>query len=788
MNVLKLALCTTASTLVLAGTPTFAQATNQTTADSVLGGDIVVTAQRREQSLSDVGLSITAIGGAALQERNFNSVTDLGKMVAGLSVNDTGFAQPIYTLRGVGVNEQSLGSNSSVAVYVDEVPLTYPATTQGATFDLQRVEVLKGPQGTLYGSNATGGAINYIANKPTDEFEAGVGGTFGRFKRGNAEGYVSGPLGPTLKARIAGRASFGSDWQRSITRNDSIGKIENYTGRMIVDWEPSERLRFSLNLNGWLDKSDPFIPQLLMPAPISLPKVLNAPRAPRNARLTDWDPNKNFRRDDKFWQASLRADLDATDEVTFTSITSYAEFDKYQFLDMDGIGSAVALTNEQEGHIETFNQEVRMTANFNGITWVIGGNLSHDKTYDFVDQKLPDSSQISNIFGFSATGASFFADQKIKNWAVFSNLDIPLTSKLTLGGGIRLTQDKRSYQGCTVLADLASQNAYTALINSFRSGIGLGPLAQPIQVGQCATVYTTLATLIQDTGNPRPGLGELTVAHRKLKEHNVPWTVNLNYKPTEDSLLYGRVSRGFKSGNFSSLSANNASAFFPVVQEELTAYEVGGRARIGNFARIEGALFHYAYNNKQLRARVNIGPPIGNITAQDNIPKSRLRGAELSATIQPIKRLTLAVSGVYIDSKIQRYVGQTVNAVTVDFAGAEFNFTPKWSVNADLNYSHPLTDSIDAFGGINVAHRSKTAAVFKPLTGDNNLDIFDIDSYTLVDGQLGIESTDKNWKAFIWGKNIFNKFYTNNVLRFSTVNIRFPGAPATYGVTLAYKF
>ena len=687
------------------------------------------------------------------------------------------------------MNEFSLGSNSSVAIYVDEVPLTYPVTTQGASFDLERLEVLKGPQGTLYGQNATGGAINYIASKPTDEFSAGVSGTIGRFKRGNVEGYVSGPLGSTVKARIAARASFGDDWQKSITRNDGNGAVENYTGRIIVEWEPSDTFRLTLNANGWIDKSDPIFPQLLMPAPTSLPQVLNAPTAPRDARVTDWDPNKNFRRDDEFWQTSVRADWDLNDQVTLTSITSYAEFDRYQFLDMDGIATAVALTNEQEGNIQTFNQEVRIAANFDGITWIFGGNYSDDKTYDFVDQKLPDSSQISNIFGFSATGASFFADQKIKNWAVFTNIDVPLTDKLTLGAGIRLTEDRRSYSGCTLVADTASQNAFTALINFFRANqLGLGPLSQTVQVGQCATIYTTQETLDQDTGNPPPALGELTVAHRKLKESNVPWAVNLNYKPTEDSLLYARVSRGFKSGNFASLSSNNASAFFPVVQEELTAYEVGGRVRLGSIARFEGALFHYDYTDKQLRARVNFGPPIGNIGAQDNIPKSRLRGAEFSAVIQPVRNLTVGINGVYIDSKIKEYVGQTVNAVLVDFAGSEFNFTPKWSINADLNYRHPINDTLDGFFGVNAAYRSKTSAVFVPQQGDNNLGLFDIDEYTLIDSQLGIESQDGAWKAFIWGKNIFNKFYTNNVLRYSTVNIRVPGMPATYGVTVAYKF
>lgn len=314
-------------------------------------GDIIVTAQRRNQTLTQVGLSITAVDGETLAERNITQAEDLAKLVPGLSVSDSGFSTPIYTLRGVGVNEPSAGSSSSVAVYVDEVPLAYPVLTQGAAFDLQRVEVLKGPQGTLYGQNSTGGAINYIANKPTNTFEAGVTGTIGRFTRGQVEGYVSGPISDTLKARVAGRFAFGDDWQRSITRQDGLGRIENYTGRAIVEWQPSSAFRATLNVNGWVDKSDTAAAQLVAVFPGTLARVdrgivvVDAAGAPviganglvvtrpallpgNNARNADWDPGVALTRDDRFVQGSLRLDLDLADRVTLTSITSYADFDR----------------------------------------------------------------------------------------------------------------------------------------------------------------------------------------------------------------------------------------------------------------------------------------------------------------------------------------------------------------------------------------------------------------------------------------------------------------------------
>lgn len=792
--------------------------------------EIVVTAQRREQSLSDVGMSISAIGGEALKTRNFNDVGDLAKLVPGLSVSDSGFSTPIYTLRGVGINEPSIGSSSSVAIYVDEVPLAYPVMTQGTTLDLQRVEVLKGPQGTLYGQNSTGGAINYIANKPTDEFSAGISATLGRFMRGNVEGFVSGPIAPTLKARVAVRGSFGDAWQKSVTRDDDLGKVRNFTGRAIVEWEAADSFKMTFNVNGWIDKSDTVAPQLVSvfpgnsfnvdrnlvvldaanPASCSAPAGL-LPGCPisaltgtritaatnpvvtrpnllpgRNARLADWDAGQDFDRNDKFYQASVRAEWQLNDQLALTSITSYAHLKRDQNSEFDGTAASENLRNFQRGSIKSFAQEIRFTADFSGVHWLVGANYGRDRTNDDVAQFLRNASAVQNLFGFRSNGGEIFARQRIENWAIFTSLDIPLTDQLTLSGGIRLSEDTRKFRGCGAPIDDFSTPGYTALVNTFRAGAGLAPIPQ-LRAGECYSFYTTAATQQQDTA----GLPLLTpgFANRTLKQDNVPWNINLNFKPTSNSLLYGRVSRGFKAGNFSTLNTTDNVAYNPVVQEELTAYELGGRFNIGRLFRFEAAAFRYDYTNKQLRARVFVGPPFGNINAQDTIPKSRLKGFEASATLRPLEGLTLGASGTYIESKILRYIGQTVDGILQDQSGSPFNFTPKYSVNGDINYQRPITGALNGFVGVNVSYRSKTSAVFAPPNAPQpNLEPFKIDGYTLVDGQLGVEDADGRWKAFIWGKNIFNKYYWTNVIRVSDVIVRFPGMPATYGATVSFKF
>lgn len=207
-----------ASSLALA---TAAQAQDATAAlpqDDAQIGDIIVTAQKREQSINNVGMSINAASADTLAQRGVSNPEDLVKVVPGLVVTPSLIQTPVYTIRGIGFYDSTLASSPAVTVYVDEVPLVSPLMTLGASLDLERVEVLKGPQGTLFNQNSTGGAINYIAAKPTENLEAG--GTFSleRFGKVDATGFVSGPITSNLRARLSGRTVQGGEWQYSLTR------------------------------------------------------------------------------------------------------------------------------------------------------------------------------------------------------------------------------------------------------------------------------------------------------------------------------------------------------------------------------------------------------------------------------------------------------------------------------------------------------------------------------------------------------------------------------------------
>ena len=248
-----LALTTCSSTVALA------QARNES------GGvaDIVVTAQKRAQSLNTVGMSIQAATGDALAIRGITDPKDLIKIVPGFSATTTAYTTPVYTLRGIGLYDSAFMSSPSVAVYVDQIPRNFPMMSYGVALDVERVEVLKGPQGTLFGQSATGGAVNYIPNKPTDTFEAGGTISYERFGKADIQGYISGPISSTLKARLAGQSITGGAWQRRQSDpSEKNGKLDTFDVRLLVDWQPVETLKLEFGATGRRDRSDSLAGQL----------------------------------------------------------------------------------------------------------------------------------------------------------------------------------------------------------------------------------------------------------------------------------------------------------------------------------------------------------------------------------------------------------------------------------------------------------------------------------------------------------------------------------------------
>jgi outer membrane receptor protein involved in Fe transport len=277
-------------------------------------------------------------------------------------------------------------------VYVDEVPLAYGAFTKGATLDLERVEVLKGPQGLLFGQNSTGGAINYIAAKPTTELEAGGRLSYSRFNKLETEAHVSGPLSDTVAGRIALATTQADEWQKSVASNRELGAEDLFKGRAQLQFDLSDRTTVLAGVNGWADKSDTQAAQLqdiqLQYSSPSEPLVSDVaatqsridafsvqPNAANNARSAEWDEGRDLSRNDDFTQFTLRVDHELSDSLTFTSITAYSEYREDYSMDRDG----TTLQNmgiDSEGSVDSFTQELRLSGNTDSSQWLVGLNYA----------------------------------------------------------------------------------------------------------------------------------------------------------------------------------------------------------------------------------------------------------------------------------------------------------------------------------------------------------------------------------------------------------------------------
>ncbi|MFW2829419.1 TonB-dependent receptor [Sphingomonas sp. ID0503] len=735
-------------------------------------GEIVVTAQKRTQNINEVGLAITAISGEQLKSRQISSLLDIANSVPGLTFANSATNTPIYTLRGVGFSESSLAAYPDVAVYIDEQPLPLPVQTTLGAFDLERIEVLKGPQGTLFGNNATGGAINYVAAKPTEDLKAGADFSFGRFNTATAEAFVSGPLSETLKARLSGRLTRGDDWQHGYTTNSETGKQRQYAGRLLLDWQASSRLKFALNLNAWQDRSDPVALQFQhyrsnVAGVDADPEIVSYPKAPDSPRAADASPG-SFGNSRQF-QAALRSSYELTDDITLTALTNYIDFKRHLAFDQDGVAAQDFDVFNQSGRIKTFSQEVRLD---NGarerLRWIVGGNYEHDRVFDRQLLRYANSSA-ANALGVTAGGAKSL--QIMKNYAGFANAEFDVTSKVTLKAGARYTQADRFYDGCTVDVDGGNNRHVFQAIASQVSGTAVAPVGP----NECTTIRADFRSL----GN----------FVDRLNENNVSYRVGIDFKPDSGSLLFLNVAKGYKAGSYPTAAASTTAQFLPVKQESVLDFEGGFKLTLAD-RRIQfnGTGFYYDYRNKQLRSKL-IDPVFGLLDNLQNVPKSSVKGGEIELSVRPVTGAAISFAGTYLDATIKRFSGFNAGGVFSDFAGSRVPFTPKWQLSINPSYETAVSETLQAFIGVNVNYRSKTNAIVggSPILV-NGKDVYAIDAYTLVDGQLGIRTGDGRWEGQVWGKNIFNKYYWTNVLAAYDTISRYPGTPATYGVSLKMRY
>ncbi len=771
-NLLAKLLATSTLVSVMASGLSWAQESEET---AWVLDEIVVTAQKRAQDITDVPISVTAVSGEMLAARGITDTAELAKVIPGFVYQSSTFGSPIYYIRGVGFAEITQAINPAVSIYVDQTPLPFSVMARGAILDLQAVEALKGPQGTLFGQNATGGAINYIAAKPTADLAAGVEASYGRFNDFKIGGFVNGSLGETLNARLSARRESRGDWQQSSSRDDSLGERDFLVGRLLLDWQPSEDLSFLLNVNGWRDKSDSqanqFIGfQFLVPCPgpgrqAACDALVAQPISPSNARAADWDPGRSFAVDDNFYQVALQANWDVSDNVTVTSLTSYSDYSSDAPFDTDGM-AYTDLTVIGDTKIDSFNQELRASGELeNGVIWMLGGNYQESNSSE-VQLSVLGSTNSASFDGLISRSA-----QDVTAKAVFASVEVPLNEKFDILASARYTTEDRDFRGCAQDDGNGGLSGLLGIISNLRNALPPVPPAF-IETGGCVTLNSA-------TSLPVGGL-----VTDRLSEDNISWRVSLNYKADEDTLVYLTASKGYKSGSYPLVPGVFDDQFTPATQESVQAFELGLKKTLAdNRVQLNSAVYYYNYNDKQVRGFLDVGFPFGNVPALVNVPKSRAWGFEAEVTALVSEGLQVSGAVNYIDTQVTEDfntpdpLGQIFN-----INGEEFPMAPQWQFSGDIEYRFSFGDNLEAFAGISPSYRSATKAAF----GTNP--ILGIESYFLLDLRAGVESEDGTWRVEVYGNNLTNKFYWTQVTREIDALTRTAAMPVTYGVRLSYKY
>jgi iron complex outermembrane receptor protein len=774
--------------------------------------EIVVTAQKRAESAQDVGITLNAFSGKELANKGVTTTEDLALYTPGLTVNETAATGvPLYTIRGVGFQDYSTAASSTVGLYFDEVSMPYTVMSRGAVFDIQRVEVLKGPQGDLYGRNTTAGQISYISNLPTTELQGGIRAGYSSFQTWDVEGFLSGPLSDNVRGRVAFTATKSSEgWQKSLTRDDALGEKDVFAIRGLLDADLGP-LNALLRVQLVKDESDNKantaydgrivgLPEMALPYRGLLAYIGtgNAPwYSTGDNRAADWtnsytDPNGvtytlRPRRDNELTSLSLKLSWPLADSLALTSVTGYDKFERAETNDWDGM-PANDSSNINTSDIKVFSQELRLSGQGERLNWVGGLYYSSDTVDEFYNYFMSDS-----LFGLGSVefGAAPFQfspilqlhtlySQETTSAAAFGHVEFNVTDKLRLVGGLRYTDEKRKWNGCTFDA-ADSPTGTLASFTNFAFGANLGP-------GDCGTID-------DDPNSPTyifaviggPNVNDAFHVYRETI-HAKKWMykAGMDYHFTPDVMAYASISHGFKSGGFNGANSNTTQQLKGYKPEELDAYEIGLKSTLfDQRMQLNLSSFYYDYKNKQEADRAVTF--VGNISGLTNVPKSRIYGAEADLQLAPMRGLLANLGVAWLSTRVQEWMAVSndsvwPNVIYFDASGIELPSAPRWQLNGGLDYSHDLANNLKVHFGVDgnyKGHTSGGAVGIQAATA----------AYAIYNARIGLGNADDTWTVMLWSRNLFDKYYYPAAYQGGNGPwVRSVGMPRTIGITGEYRF
>jgi iron complex outermembrane receptor protein len=726
--------------------------------------EVIVTAQKRDESIQDVGISISAFSAKQLDDLGIKNTVEVTQQVPGLHLFTFSPAFTVFSLRGVSQNNFQDNLEAPVAVYLDGAYIASMNALNMQLFDMERVEVLRGPQGTLFGRNATGGVLQFLTHKATEEEANGyieaLAADFGAY---SVEGALGGVFSDTVRGRLAGRwetsdgyVEAGSAFGFDATGRDTNG-ANGYAVRGNLQIDASENVLLDLTAAHAKDSDVPTgvyivtfvgIDQVTGLAsfhdafdPATGAGPMDFPRTPITGdgyhHFTASDPfalsndpslvNKQPYMDRETNSATAEITADFDGGVRFVSITNWMEMDKFYVEDAAG-GLAFFPYNTITSY-DQVSQEFRLANSEGGFRWQLGAYYLDMKWDTF------QSVQGAAILGGTSDTQkmSTFGVIDSKNWSVFGQFEFDIAEKWTVVTGVRWSQDDKELEMRRVFEDVPQGVPPTEVFNV----------------------------------NDFPGVDTIDYGDWAAR-------AQLNWKPTDDALLYLAYNRGIKGGNWSldPLGVVEVSSL-QHDPEKLNAYELGFKTDFqGGRARLNGAVYFYDYTDYQAFSLFNLTPQVSNSDAES-------MGGELEFSVSPATGLHIAVGAAYIDSEVDAVpdvFGGTITAV-------DFPTAPELSFNLLGRYEWP------ALGGQLAAQVDGNWNDDQFLEGSNSDASFE-PAYSVWNGRLSYETGNERLRMALWVKNFTDEEYRIYNLDLGLIGFieQVFAPPRQYGVTMSYHW
>jgi len=707
--------------------------------------EVTVTAQKREQNLQDVGISVSAFSGEQLDALGLTTSTDITQQVPGLQVYQFNPGLTILNLRGISQNNFTDTLEAPVAVYVDGAYTASLNAVSAQLFDMKRVEVLRGPQGTLFGRNATGGLVHYITNKADeDELNGYMEVGYGTFNKKMYEGAVGGGLSDTVRGRFAGRVEKQDGYVESLTdgvRDAHGADAMALRGTLQVDFSDNFTGDFTLAYSK--DDDVPSGAYTFGGASVDPNTGFGMDFVPADDVHTHTSDTQGYlEREIIDFTASLAWDLNNGMELV--SITNYKDIDKDYLEDADAgtFTPAFEFTAQFEAQTEQFSQELRLSGEGDRSRWTVGGY--------YLDFEIDSNSIVDDppFPGFVATGGDLQGTAvntvlDSKNWSVFGQGEYDINEKWTAIAGARFSQDDKEIDWNVngVLPD-----------GTFVTDLGGANMSSLLAAGT-------------------PGLSD------SIDYGDIAAKLQLNYYPSDDLLVFASLNRGIKGGNWTPPILADPTVVLQHGEEVLLSYELGAKYTLPEGkGRLNATAFYYDYSDYQAFSfNAFLTPQVTNSDA-------KAYGAELELFLTPAAGWDFVLGAAAMSSEVDA----VPDLFGGNVSGVELPNAPSLSLNWLARYT--IQQSImDGFVSLQV-DGNYNAEQF--LLG-TNADATKEDAYSVWNASVNYVSLDQHWKGSLWVKNLTDEDYRIYSLDLAaaiggTTDVYAP--PLTAGVSLAYHF